>query len=325
MAVVVRLLIAAAAAVALGVAAVVALALQEAPAEPERFVPLRAPARPHYPGLSLRGVVAPWRVALQIGHLNTDEYPPELAHRRTATGASAGGVAEVDVNRSVAQAAAELLREHGIEVVLLPATVPPEFDADAFVAIHADGGGSSGYKVSPPWRASPASRRLSALLREHYGNVTGMREDLNGVTYNMRGYYAFGGRYRHAIARTTPAAILEMGYLTHPQDRAFLTGQPEVAARGIAVGVLAFLAGHDPLDPTELIPPAPTVLWPARRTVALHAAPTRESTVRSYLRPTDLLMAMGKDGDWYDVRVRGSYRDFGWIHADDLSLDGRQS
>ncbi len=325
MAVVVRLLIAAAAAVALGVAAVVAMALQEAPAEPERFVPLRAPARPHYPGLSLRGVVAPWRVALQIGHLNTDEYPPELAHRRTATGASAGGVAEVDVNRSVAQAAAELLREHGIEVVLLPATVPPEFDADAFVAIHADGGGSSGYKVSPPWRASPASRRLSALLREHYGNVTGMREDLNGVTYNMRGYYAFGGRYRHAIARTTPAAILEMGYLTHPQDRAFLTGQPEVAARGIAVGVLAFLAGHDPLDPTELIPPAPTVLWPARRTVALHAAPTRESTVRSYLRPTDLLMAMGKDGDWYDVRVRGSYRDFGWIHADDLSLDGRQS
>ena len=325
MAVVVRLLIAAAAAVALGVAAVVALALQEEPAEPERFVPLRAPARPHYPGLSLRGVVAPWRVALQIGHLNTDEYPPELAHRRTATGASAGGVAEVDVNRSVAQAAAELLREHGIEVVLLPATVPPEFDADAFVAIHADGGGSSGYKVSPPWRASPASRRLSALLREHYGNVTGMREDLNGVTYNMRGYYAFGGRYRHAIARTTPAAILEMGYLTHPQDRAFLTGQPEVAARGIAVGVLAFLAGHDPLDPTALIPPAPTVLWPARRTVALHAAPTRESTVRSSLRPTDLLMAMGRDGDWYDVRVRGSYRDFGWIHADDLRLDEQQS
>ncbi len=325
MAVVVRLLIAAAAAVALGVAAVVALALQEAPAEPERFVPLRAPARPHYPGLSLRGVVAPWRVALQIGHLNTNEYPPELAHRRTATGASAAGVAEVDVNKAVATAAAALLREQGVEVVLLPATVPPEFDADAFVSIHADGGDSSGYKVSPPWRASPASRRLSASLREHYGKVTGMREDLNGVTYNMRGYYAFGGRYRHAVARTTPAAILEMGYLTHPQDRAFLTGQPEVAARGIAVGVLAFLAGHDPLDPTAVIPPAPTVLWPARRTVSLHAAPTRESTVRSYLRPTDLLMAMGKDGDWYDVRVRGSYRDFGWIHADDLSLDGRQS
>jgi len=322
---VVRLLIAAAAAVALGVAAAVALALQDEPAAPERFVPLRAPARPHYPGLSLRGVVAPWRVALQIGHLDADRYPPELAHRRTATGASAGGVAEVDVNKTVATAAAALLRAEGVEVVLLPATVPPEFDADAFVAIHADGGGSSGYKVSPPWRASPASRRLSALLREHYGQVTGMREDLNGVTYNMRGYYAFGGRYRHAVALTTPAAILEMGYLTHPRDRAFLTAQPEVAARGIADGVLAFLAGHDPLDPTALIPPAPTVLWPARRTVALHAAPTRESTVRSYLRPTDLLMAMGRDGDWYDVRVRGSYRDFGWIHADDLRMDEQQS
>ena len=325
MAVVVRVLIAAAAAAAVVVAAAVALALQEAPAEPNRFVPLRAPARPHYPGLSLRGVVAPWRVALQIGHLDTDQYPPELEHRRTATGASAGGVAEVDVNRAVATAAAELLRKHGIEVVLLPATVPPGFDADAFVAIHADGGGSSGYKVAPPWRASPASRRLSALLREHYGSVTGLREDLNGVTYNMRGYYAFGGRFRHAIAPTTPAAILEMGYLTHAADRAFLTSRPDVAARGIADGVLAFLAEHQPMDPTAVIPPAPTVLWPARRTVSLHAAPTRESTVRSYLRPTDLLMAMGKDGDWYDVRVRGSYRDFGWIHADDLSLDSRQS
>ena len=321
MTVVVRLLIAAAAAAA--VAAAVALAIQEEPAAPERFVPLRAPARPDYPGLSLRGVVAPWRVALQIGHLDTDQYPPELEHRRTATGASAAGVAEVDVNRVVATTAAELLRKQGVEVVLLPATVPPGFDADAFVAIHADGGGSSGYKVAPPWRASPASRRLSALLREHYGAVTGLREDLNGVTYNMRGYYAFGGRYRHAIAITTPAAILEMGYLTHAADRAFLTGQPHVAARGIAGGVLAFLAEHEPMDPTAVIPPAPTVLWPARRTVPLHAAPTRESTVRSYLRPTDLLMAMGKDGDWYDVRVRGSYRDFGWIHADDLSLDGR--
>ena len=323
MIVVVRLLFAAAA-VAVAAAAV-ALAIQEEPAAPERFVPLRAPARPHYPGLSLRGVVAPWRVALQIGHLDTDQYPPELEHRRTATGASAAGVAEVDVNRVVATAAAELLRKQGVEVVLLPATVPPGFDADAFVAIHADGGGSSGYKVAPPWRASPASRRLSALLREHYGAVTGLREDLNGVTYNMRGYYAFGGRYRHAIAITTPAAILEMGYLTHAADRAFLTGHPDVAARGIADGVLAFLAEHEPMNPTAVIPPAPTVLWPAHRTVPLHAAPTRESTVRSYLRPTDLLMAMGKDGDWYDVRVRGSYRNFGWIHADDLSLDGRQS
>lgn len=321
MTVVVRLLFAAAAVAA--AAAAVALAIQEEPAAPERFVPLRAPARPHYPGLSLRGVVAPWRVALQIGHLDTDQYPPELEHRRTATGASAAGVAEVDVNRVVATAAAELLRKQGVEVVLLPATVPPGFDADAFVAIHADGGGSSGYKVAPPWRASPASRRLSALLRERYGAVTGLREDLNGVTYNMRGYYAFGGRYRHAIAITTPAAILEMGYLTHAADRAFLTGRPEVAARGIADGVLAFLAEHEPMDPTAVIPPAPTVLWPARRTVPLHAAPTREATVRAYLRPTDLLMAMGRDGDWYDVRVRGSYRDFGWIHADDLSLDGR--
>ena len=319
-----RLLIAAGAAFAVVAAAAVALALNDDRPAPERFVPLRAPVRAPYPGISLRGVVAPWRVALQVGHLHTDQYPPELAHRRTATGASAAGVSEVDVNQAVAEAAAALLRQRDIDVVLLPATVPPEFDADAFVSIHADGGASSGYKVSPPWRASPASRRLSALLHEHYGKVSGMREDLNGVTYNMRGYYAFGGRFRHAIAVTTPAAILEMGYLTDPRDRAFLVAHPERAARAIADGVLAFLEERDPLDPTAVIPPAPTVRWPAGRSVPLHAAPTRDSTVRSYLRPTDLLLALGRDGDWYDVRVRGSYRDFGWIHAEDLTSGERQ-
>ena len=319
-----RLIVAGSTVVALAAAAA-ALALNaDRPAQhgADRFVPLRAPARAHYPGLSLRGVLAPWRVALQVGHLDTDQYPPELAHRRTATGASAGGVAEVDVNRAVATAAAALLREHDLDVVLLPATVPPAFDADAFVAIHSDGGASSGYKVSPPWRASPASRRLTAALHEHYGKATGLREDLNGVTYNMRGYYAFGGRYRHAIAATTPAAILELGYLTDSGDRAFLVANPELAARGIADGVLAFLAERDPFDPTAIIPPAPAVLWPAGRSVPLHAAADRESTVRAYLQPTDRLVTLGRVGAWYDVRVRGSYRDFGWVHAADLAAGG---
>jgi hypothetical protein len=55
-------------------------------------------------------------------------------------------------------------------------------------------------------------------------------------------YYAFNTRrYQHAIDLGTPAAIIEMGYLTHGGDRAFMTTRPELAASGIAKGVLRFL------------------------------------------------------------------------------------
>ena len=271
----------------------------------------------------LRGAGAPWRVGIQIGHLRAVELPPELARLRTSTGAYAGGVSEVEINVAVAHAAAAILEAAGIEVELLPATIPPGFDADAFVAIHSDGNNHTatrGYKVSPPWRASPAARLLVAALHEHYGQATELPEDLNGVTYNMRGYYAFNSyRYRHAIADTTPAAILELGYVSNAKDRRYLREHPEVAAQGLAAGVLAYLEQRDPFDRWVTLPPAEAIMLRAPRSgVAMHAAPDRRSTVRRQLRHGELLFAYGKVDGWYDVRVRGSYRSFGWVHGADI-------
>ena len=273
--------------------------------------------------VAVRGAGAPWRVGIQVGHLHAAELPAELSRLHGSTGAWAAGVAEVQINIVVARAAAALLEAEGIDVTLLPATIPPGFDADAFVSVHADGNNDSsarGYKVSPPWRASPASRLLAAALHRQYGQTTGLPEDLNGVTYNMRGYYAFNGyRYRHAIADTTPAAILEMGYVSNPVDRAFLRKNTAVAAQGLAAGVLAYLQQRDPFDRWETLPPVePIVLRTPRGGAPLHAARDRESTVRLHLRGGELLFASGKVDGWYDVRVRGSYRSFGWVHADDV-------
>ena len=274
--------------------------------------------------VAVPGAGAPWRVGLQIGHLDSAQLPAELSRLRGSTGAYAAGIAEVDVNRAVAEAAAALLKEAGVDVTVLPATIPPGFAADAFVSIHADGStdsGVRGYKISPPWRASPASRKLVAALLEHYGAATGLPRDLNGVTYRMRGYYAFNSyRYRHAIAFDTPAAILEMGYLSNGTDREYLLAHPDEAAAGLVAGILAFLDQRDPFDRWDTMPIAAMILRAPRTGIALHAGPDRSSTVRLHLHQGDTLHARGGVGNWYDVRVQGSYRHFGWVHADDLGM-----
>ncbi len=271
---------------------------------------------------AVRGADAPWRVGLQIGHLDAALLPDELRRLRNSTGAYAGGIGEVEINRAVVHAVAAILEAEGVVVEVLPATIPPGFDADAFVAIHADGSTNTdvrGYKASPPWYASPASRLLVAALRDHYGPATGLPEDLNGITINMRGYYAFSGRYRHAIAPTTPATIFELGYLSNARDRAFLHERPEAAARGLADGLLAYLEQRDPHDRQSLVAPRTEFLRSPRAGIAVHASPDRRSGVRLHLRPGDRLSVLGRVGDWYDVRVRGSYRNFGWVHAADIA------
>ncbi|HZG66646.1 MAG TPA: hypothetical protein VEZ12_07870, partial [Herpetosiphonaceae bacterium] len=78
-------------------------------------------------------------IALQAGHWRAEEQPEDFAWLRTSTGATAGGVREVDLNVDVAHRAAEYLRSWGNEAFVLPATVPPGYRADVFVSIHADG------------------------------------------------------------------------------------------------------------------------------------------------------------------------------------------
>jgi hypothetical protein len=58
----------------------------------------------------------------------------------------------------------------------------------------------------------------------------------------MLGYYAFSwSRFQAAVAPHTPAAILEMGFLTSAADRTLLIGQPDLVATAVARGLLRFL------------------------------------------------------------------------------------
>jgi len=169
---------------------------------------------------------------------------------RLQHGAQGGGKHEWEVNLDIARRAKTLLEAGGLQVDLLPATVPQRYRAHAFVSIHADGdpaGRAQGFKVArPAFSSIPAhDDRLVAVLNDRYAAATALPRDDEHITIRMRYYYAFNSRrYCHAVAPGVPQAILETGFLSSAHDRALLLGNPDRVAQGVASGVLHFLNGN---------------------------------------------------------------------------------
>ena len=285
-----------------------------------------APDAPHYlapvPTARVRGVMEPWRVGIQAGHWKISELPDEQHRLRDGTGAQWGKLTEGAVNLEIATRVAKQLQESGVTVDLLPATVPVGYDADAFIAIHADDGGgtsSSGWKIASPWRSSVASRALRDAIALSYGRTSGLAEDRYGISYNMRGYYGFSWmRFEHAIAPTTPAAIIETGFLTSATDRALIVDDPERAARGISMGVLAFLGQLAQLPLAALVPIGYPPMEVAVGSAALRYFPDSAERVKGRLPAGTPLRTVDAANGWKEIVVWGNYRVFGWMKDDDL-------
>ncbi len=186
------------------------------------------------------------RVGIQVGHWKNADLPAELSSLKGSTGAEGQGWREVDVNLDIAQRVVALLQQANVSTDLIPATVPPDYKADAFVALHCDANddkGISGYKLArATWSSIPA--RDDALLNAisaAYGAATGLPYHYKTITPAMRMYYAFNQRLQHSVDPSTPAVILEMGFLSNAADRQLLMKQQDVAARAIADGILAAL------------------------------------------------------------------------------------
>jgi N-acetylmuramoyl-L-alanine amidase len=156
------------------------------------------------------------------------------------------GLTEAQVNLTIAQAVARELRSRGATVDLLAEfdSRLPGYRAAAFISIHADSCqvNLSGYKVARldtgELVSSLASARLADCLWQEYEVATGLPRHPNTVTFDMSRYHAF-----REIAPTTPAAIIEAGFLK--ADRVLLTQQPERAAAGIVSGITCFLTKHE--------------------------------------------------------------------------------
>jgi N-acetylmuramoyl-L-alanine amidase len=188
----------------------------------------------------------PRKVGIQIGHWQRENAPEELAALRFNSGANVPGYSEAAVMYDIGVLVKEYLENEGVEVDLLPVLLPVDYKADAFISLHADGSPDasiSGFKIaSARTDFSGRSVRLKEQLDTTYAAATGFRED-GAITRRMTGYYAFNWRrYDHAVHPQTPAIILETGFLSNISDRTFLIESREKVARGIADGVLAFLA-----------------------------------------------------------------------------------
>jgi N-acetylmuramoyl-L-alanine amidase len=119
------------------------------------------------------------------------------------------------------------------------------------LSLHADSvhdPGRTGYKSShfdPP--RSPLEVRLKRTIDAAYLSATGLADDSRNTTENMRRYYAFNfRRYAHAAHPATPALLVELGYLSSPDD-ARLLRQPERLADALAAGTLTFLRDRNRL------------------------------------------------------------------------------
>ena len=230
--------------------------LQRAAGTEARVAAVAGAGLPEVPGAWTRATAwlrgAP-TVGLQIGHLHAEEHPDELAALRTSTGGRAAGLNEVDVNRAVALELADRLAAAGVEVELLAATVPAGYGADVLIALHADASDDPSRRGYKSAHREPARNRrepwLRTLVDGAYLRAAPLPDDRDNVSGAMLDYYAFAHhRLRHAARPGTAGLIVEMGYLSHPVDRAWLD-DPAGPAAAIAEGVLAYLAAIDRWHP----------------------------------------------------------------------------
>lgn len=268
---------------------------------------------------------ATWRVGLQAGHWRSNELPDELARLRNSTGTAVGGYREAQINLDIAQRAASYLQQAGVTVDILPATIPVNYLADAFVSLHVDGSANpriSGWKAAGQYRDWEASTALVEALKAEYGPASGLAWDGGRISSGMRGYYALSSRrFNNAISNYTPGAIVEMGYLTNPTDRAILTRQADRLARGVANSIVRFVRSK-PATGWPAPPPLPDL----RATITgasadLRAGPSDAYPVVRTMKRNEILMIAEERGAWLKVYSTHKGQRERWIRRDLVRLE----
>ncbi len=167
-------------------------------------------------------------------------------------GAEGNGLREQDLVYRIGQALATVLRGDDRFAVRLSRPTPEtqlgtsnssslitrvrdanEWGADYFISLHtnasqnASASGSEAYAYSRP---SQAFNLGEDILRE-MTDLTGLRDRGMAVRTNL-----------YVLRRTQmPAVLVELGFITNPGDAALMRDDPDLFARGIYRGILAYL------------------------------------------------------------------------------------
>lgn len=263
----------------------------------------------------------PWVVAIQPGHWRIDELPDEHARRRGNVGTAHRGVREVDINVAVTEALVPLLEGEGWDVQVIPATVPPGLRADAFLSIHADWGADpnrNGWKLAAPWRPSPAASELAQALRGSFDAEPTLREDRDGITVGMRGYFGFAShRFHYASSPYTPAVLVELGFVTNDVERARMAEDPEFYAAIIHRGLVSYFEDRDRHETASLIPRTFKIKTVGQDGAAVRRSTAIESGVIRHLEAGEIVRPVDAVDGWYEVRIRTPALT-GWVQEADL-------
>jgi len=240
--------------------------------DPRPLAALGQPEAAQFTRIPAPRLTGPRRVGIQAGHWLTELAPPGLSRLFEQTGTSWAGVNEVDINLDVAWRIEKIIEARGVEVDVLPVTIPQGYVADAFVSLHGDGDGVgeiSGFKLAHSPRRTPYEAELLESIKQHYVAATGLAYDGEHISRDMVSYYLFAWqRNVFSTAPHTPSVILEMGYVSSDHDRELMTERADLVAAAISEGILRFLDAHprDTLFGKDLLvpnrprfaPPSPT-------------------------------------------------------------------
>lgn len=177
------------------------------------------------------------RIGIVSGHRNNDSGT-----------VCADGYTESQLTYDVSLRAATLLRARGYIVEILDEfdTRLSNYKSAAFISIHADScqpinALATGFKVARGEQSSITQKddQLVACMTARYKTSTKLSFNANTITENMTQYHAF-----NKIAKTTPSAIIEVGFLY--LDRATLTKNQDQVAQGVVDGIICFLNNETP-------------------------------------------------------------------------------
>ncbi len=235
--------------------------------------------------------------ALSTVHAQAPVIGIEAGHTKSVSGASTCDKQgnEYTITRDVALKAAQLLKDRGYSVTVFqgdpgtgtePKSKMVGFKGAAFLALHTDYCPTdketgapviiSGYKVGRKGGArgtglmgsNDASDQLAQSIWDNYGRVTGLPQDHEPghFTNNMLYYYAF-----NQVDAGTPAALIEMGWMSGDGAYMFSEAGQNAMAQGVADGLAAFVGpsgapeAPPPSEPPAAPPPSnppPVITFP---------------------------------------------------------------
>lgn len=176
-----------------------------------------------------------------VRHRTTNSYGPNRigivsGHLGTDSGAICeSGLTEQQVNLGISEQVVNQLRTLGYQADLLSENdlALTGYSALALVHIHADSciPGLSGFKMASS--GTQQASQLQSCLFDRYSQATQLPNDPNRITPDMTHNHAFD-----KIQQSTPAVILEAGYLS--DDQYLLTTNSSIVAQGIVNGITCY-------------------------------------------------------------------------------------